>query len=879
MIESIFKPDPASVSSIEWTGNAREYDLNLYSLGDDHDEFLVINPYLKEKNVIHYIEEVPETDKCIVWFYNNDWVAKYFKKGWTPNKGYKNIQIVKSKLAWNKNPDIDRLMTFVDDPFGTFDPEPWDRNYKLVWYIDPRFNPLEDNVWAISCQPIGKEIKGIKEMGYLMPDITVEFNEHLPDLGINLDECYPPFWELVNECAYDLDSKHLTTDEPMYVVKFLPNWRKPKTWKWLGTVTPDLIIEYNPDLPDVNYDLDYIIPWHDFKFEHIWMLDRLHLKNNEDDIWAFKIKISNDVEGSKVVDYISPSFEVDYNEELGSLNYDLDYVIPWHDLNFEHVWLLDDIHLPNGEDDMWVFKIKACENPKGTKVVSKISPKPYINYNPDLPKLQYDMDYDVPWYDLKFEHIWLLDSKHLQNGEEDIYAYKIKYVRNPQGTKVMETPATPGWRIEHNPVLPKMNYNVSYVMPWYDLKFNNVFMLDKKHAVNAPEDIWAFKIITTQEPVGEKIVDSVSPVARKKLNADLRGYDFPDLQESVQYHDFEYSWIYMLDNDYSADFDIWAVEYSFVEKPKGVKSGGIIRPIETIQFNTDLQNLKININYKIPYHDKKYVHVWYLDPEFSKGEKIWAVKMSASKMASGEKEMGYVTPILSDLDVIFISYGETNCEDNWKRVIEKAPNAKRVKNIKGIFEAHKEAAKIANTDMFFVVDGDAYLVDDFQFDYQPGLFDRDCVYLWSSKNPVNNLVYGYGGVKLFPRKILLEADSWQLDMTTSIANKLKVLTKISNYTNFNTDEFSTWRSVFRECVKLYMSSLKDTENVEHSLRLKKWSRPDLSIQFADLIQDAYHRAVKFAEKNKDNLEKLQQINDRDWLKKEFEKSRKAKLSL
>ena len=59
--------------------------------------------------------------------------------------------------------------------------------------------------------------------------------------------------------------------------------------------------------------------------------------------------------------------------------------------------------------------------------------------------------------------------------------------------------------------------------------------------------------------------------------------------------------------------------------------------------------------------------------------------------------------------------------------------------------------------------------------------------------PINDLVYGYGGVKLFPTQALRDAKDWRIDFTTSVANKegqkgaFKALPKISNTTAFNTD--------------------------------------------------------------------------------------------
>ena len=114
----------------------------------------------------------------------------------------------------------------------------------------------------------------------------IDFNKNLPNLGIDIDECCPPFWELSYECAYELDPIHHTLDltERLWVIKFKPNWRKPKEWKWYGTITPEYYVIYNPDLPELDYDLDYVIPWHDLGYEHVWMLDQKHLQNDEEPI-------------------------------------------------------------------------------------------------------------------------------------------------------------------------------------------------------------------------------------------------------------------------------------------------------------------------------------------------------------------------------------------------------------------------------------------------------------------------------------------------------------------------------------------------------------------------------------------------------------------
>jgi len=210
-------------------------------------------------------------------------------------------------------------------------------------------------------------------------------------------------------------------------------------------------------------------------------------------------------------------------------------------------------------------------------------------------------------------------------------------------------------------------------------------------------------------------------------------------------------------------------------------------------------------------------------------EKIWAVRAKLDDNATQVKDMGYIDlDLATRLDVVFISYHEPDADLHWRRVKSKAPYSKRVNGVDGIFEAHRAAGQIAETDMFYVVDGDAWLVDDWNFDFSPDLFDRRYVYIWVSANPFNDLNYGYGGVKLFPRQAILKMHKWtSLDLSTTIGAGVKVMNKISNVTKFNVDEFSTWRSAFRETVKLCQNNEKK--------KLASWVSKDSSFKLYAIL--------------------------------------------
>ena len=174
-------------------------------------------------------------------------------------------------------------------------------------------------------------------------------------------------------------------------------------------------------------------------------------------------------------------------------------------------------------------------------------------------------------------------------------------------------------------------------------------------------------------------------------------------------------------------------------------------------------------------------------------------------------------------DAVFISYNEPDADERYKRLLERYPNTKRIHGVKGIHQAHIAAAKKCSTKMFWVIDGDADLLPEFNLDHKVNEYDLDCVHVWRSRNPINNLIYGYGGVKLLPRRLTMKVDVNSTDMTTSISDRFKAMPFVSNVTNFNTDEFSTWKSAFRECAKLSSKVIDRQEEGETNERLKRWT--------------------------------------------------------
>ena len=216
-------------------------------------------------------------------------------------------------------------------------------------------------------------------------------------------------------------------------------------------------------------------------------------------------------------------------------------------------------------------------------------------------------------------------------------------------------------------------------------------------------------------------------------------------------------------------------------------------------------------------------------------------------------------------DVVFMSYNETNADEHYKELLKKAPHATRVHGVKGIHQAHIQAAKQSASEMVWIVDADAILMDDFDFELFIERWDRETVHVWRSKNPINDLVYGYGGLKLFPRLLTLNMDTSKPDMTTSITSKFKAMPKVSNITAFNTDPFNTWKSAFRECCKLSAKIIDRQKAKETEERLDIWCTVGKDKPFGKYAILGAKAGREYGYKNKDNVEELKKINDFDWL--------------
>ena len=183
-----------------------------------------------------------------------------------------------------------------------------------------------------------------------------------------------------------------------------------------------------------------------------------------------------------------------------------------------------------------------------------------------------------------------------------------------------------------------------------------------------------------------------------------------------------------------------------------------------------------------------------------------------------KQKQEYLTPTL--LDIIYISNGEPEAERWYEHLVATCGReVKRVKDVTGRALAYKAAAELSTTPWFFAVFAKLEVIPEFDWSWQPDWLQEPKHYIFNSRNPVNGLEYGHMGVIAYNKKLVLETEQSGLDFTLSKAHA--VVPKLSAVAHYNTTPELTWRTAFREAIKLKDDVVK-TGSIESNYRLDTW---------------------------------------------------------
>jgi hypothetical protein len=221
------------------------------------------------------------------------------------------------------------------------------------------------------------------------------------------------------------------------------------------------------------------------------------------------------------------------------------------------------------------------------------------------------------------------------------------------------------------------------------------------------------------------------------------------------------------------------------------------------------------------------------------------------------------------LDIVFVSNGETVADQNYEHLLKVTENltnrVTRVDGINGRTEALQAAARYSETRWFFCVPAKLLVNKTFDWIYQADRMQIAKHYIFNALNPVNDLYYGHQSMVLYNKKLILGNKGVGLDFTLDSQHTTVELN--SGIVVGDTDEYSTWRTAFREVVKLKKASDNDDEVAKQ--RLDIWTSVGKG-NYGDWSIKGALDGLEFYDEVGGDLAQLRQSYYWDWLKTRFE---------
>ena len=122
--------------------------------------------------------------------------------------------------------------------------------------------------------------------------------------------------------------------------------------------------------------------------------------------------------------------------------------------------------------------------------------------------------------------------------------------------------------------------------------------------------------------------------------------------------------------------------------------------------------------------------------------------------------MGFFKKNLFSYDTFYLTYDEPNKFERFKEIQKLIPNILHIDGIKGFDKAHKVCAEQSQTTRLVIIDGDnSFIMPPNKLQLSKNLLESNYVLSYSSVNSINGLVYGNGGIKSWPRELLLNLKS------------------------------------------------------------------------------------------------------------------------
>ena len=291
--------------------------------------------------------------------------------------------------------------------------------------------------------------------------------------------------------------------------------------------------------------------------------------------------------------------------------------------------------------------------------------------------------------------------------------------------------------------------------------------------------------------------------------------------------------------------------------------------------STDYSNF--DFNYYLDPWQAQYLHVF--------GNGTWlGSKSHAARMDPNENyieafsDLHFVNADLKSnchlLDIVYISNGEPQAEKHYQHLLKTARSGNKIHRIDGVngrTAAYQAAANVSDTAWFFAVFAKLEVDPDFDWHWKPEPIKGPMHYIFYARNPVNNLEYGHMAMVAYNKSLTLGTEYTGLDFVmTKPHNILPIPSGIAYY---DQDAIITWRTAFRECLKLKLNGSEESID-----RLTAWLTVGQG-QFGKWSTAGAQDAVDYYDSVNGEFDKLILSYDWDWLNQYFQQKYNPQLTL
>ena len=654
----------------------------------------------------------------------------------------------------------------------------------------------------------------------------------------------------------------------------------------IKTTLEDLINEHQDEVfwainPDLSYDkFDFSWRPNEENFRHINVFGNEYSMNTQ----TYYVNAPLYMMGHREFNYVEgQTVEIDSNLSMFYIDRSNSESIPrFNALKARYPQIQKTRYL-----NSWVDTINRCINKSQTKLCW------VLNSELDYSEFEFDF-YPSPWQE-KMVHVFGTQWSHwgttfMVNKEsfpEDTkYVKIIEHLNVLNFVKSKRTKATnclyPIYLIDHNNTeidnikdipVTKIKYEVSYLRTF------------KKLLATLPEKnehyIWVCSSICDYENFDFSYI--CDPYAKDQLHV------FPsDKQKFGDTFLIDVNKFKSLVDDMIMMEDYEKINYNQHQRVRRLPAPTIITKEDThvnsihTAFNWPYATFVTEDNTEIQVTDTEPMNLWTPDTKNIIITSTGATRIIVPKEATDyvEHEL-YDYPYISrsnklvqsqPLDIVFLSNGETGADENYEHLLKVTKGLKnrvvRVDGVNGRVQAYHAAAEASNTPWMFTVFAKLRVNNKFDWNWQPDRLQVAKHYIFNATNPVNGLEYGHQAMIAYNKRITLANSGRGLDFT--LDDEHEVVEMNSGIAMYNTDEWSTWRTAFREALKLKATIVNNPNDADSINRLMAWSTKGDGEYGEYSIKGALD-AIEYYDEVNGDLPKLRLSYEWAWLRERFNK--------